>query len=154
MTTSAVQKKLDSAKSGITEYSYTIQRKQSFEDLTNQFLEKLWDVKLEFEETSKNILSIVSVLETVTWLTDRPSEKILKEINSILNLTRGLYSNLEKRKSLIKKLKISEMCPEASQLLFDDIDLLGETIDDLEAIYFRLPKNPDFKEICNRASLL
>jgi hypothetical protein len=150
----SIQKNLIEAKKGIKRDSFKIQRGISFNDLVNELLDSINEVKAKFNELSKRTLSTVSVLEKLTWVVDNPSEDVLIEINSILDTCRGLHSYLLKTKTELEKIKINELCPDATEVLFADIDLLGETIDDVEAIYFRLPNNPDFKEICKKAAQL
>ncbi len=152
MTKLSIQKNLEKAKNGIMEDSFKIQRGISFDDLVNQMLDSINEVRTRFSELSRRTLSTVDCLEKLTWLVDSPSEEVLKEINSILDTCRGLHTYLEKSKIELKKIGIEKICPDATEELFSDIDLLAETIDDVEAIYFRLPNNPDFKEICKKSA--
>ncbi len=154
MSMASVQKNLNQAKTDIIEDSFKIQRRIGFDDLLDELLDRINEVRIRFAEMSGRLLSIVGSLEKLTWLVDAPSEGILKEINAILDISRGLHTQMEKSKVALKKIGIEELCPEAADVLFADIDLLGETIDDVEAVFFRLPNNPHFKEICKKAAQL
>lgn len=154
MTAATVQMNLDKARHGIIEDSYTIQRTISIEDLVNQLLDQISEVINRFTSMSASINSIVESLQKITWIVEEPNEEILKEINAILDISRGVYASLEKRKVQLEKIEISKICPDATQVLFDDIDMLGETIDDIEAIYFRLPNHEEFKSLCDKFSTL
>ncbi|SEF99600.1 hypothetical protein [Algoriphagus boritolerans] len=154
MTAATIKKNLDKAKDGIIKDSYTIQRTISFEDLINELLDKISERTNRFAEMTLSINSIVESLQNITWIVDQPNEQILKEINAILDISRGVHISLEKRKADLEKTGIFKICPESTQDLFDTIDSLGETIDDVEAIYFRLPNNAEFKSLCEKFSTL
>ena len=152
MITASIQSNLDKARNGIINDSYDIQKTIGLEDVINEVLEKINEVRGRFLDMSKNVLSIVESLEKLSWIAENPSEEILREINAILDISRGVHAKLNRHRSDLQKTPIVKICPEATQIFFDDIDLLEETIDDIEAIYFRLPHNQDFKEICKKLS--
>lgn len=152
MTTASIQSNLDKARNGIINDSFEIQKTIGLEDLINEVLEKIIEVRERFLGMSKSVLSIVESLEKLTWIVENPNEDILREINAILDISRGVHAKLNRYRSDLLKTPIVKICPDATQIFFDDIDLLEETIDDIEAIYFRLPQNKNFKEICKKLS--
>ncbi|WP_332911116.1 hypothetical protein [Algoriphagus boritolerans] len=103
MTAATIKKNLDKAKDGIIKDSYTIQRTISFEDLINELLDKISERTNRFAEMTLSINSIVESLQNITWIVDQPNEQILKEINAILDISRGVHISLEKRKADLEK---------------------------------------------------
>lgn len=146
--------KISSIMSDVKTASYDEKREQPTEEQVNGFLEAISSLRNFLEEKTHKIDHLTNGLEELSWLTNL-NEDNLKAINELISGARDL------RRSLIKtyvrfntKVKSRGMMVVEINNYKRSIDDLTETINDIESVYFYLPKNPDFLDVTSLLSKL
>lgn len=123
------------------------------EDQVNKFLDDILTLKSLLKEKTNKIETFSDKLESFTWFND-VDEECLMLLNDVIAATRDWRSTLIKqyvtmeplRKRGIAKQEIIEF-----KLALDD---LREICEDLESVFFHLPKCEDFVETTKQLALI
>jgi uncharacterized phage infection (PIP) family protein YhgE len=117
------------------------------EDIMNEFLDAINDVKKSLDNRSKTLESITDMLIEITWCIE-PSVEILKKINNIIVLANDYHNTL--RSVFSTYITPIENKSVATKEIFrykNAIDNFKESTTDLEDTFFILPFDEEFKEI-------
>tara|TARA_R110002020_G_C16261361_1_gene770497 strand:- start:1160 stop:1627 length:468 start_codon:yes stop_codon:yes gene_type:complete len=150
----AVPKNISRTKRELEDSSFSIQQILDPQEVVDKYLDSLSAGINRIQEIVPLIVDIIEGLQDLTWQDTKPNERTLKALNSLLDMSRGTTQKLNNFKNRILTQDFREKCPDATELLESNILILEETIDDVHAIFFRLPNNPAFKDICDKFSLL
>ncbi|MEB2784683.1 hypothetical protein [Algoriphagus persicinus] len=150
----AVPKNISRTKRELEDSSFSIQQILDPHEVVDKYLDLLSADINRIQEIVPLIIDIIEGLQDLTWQDAKPNEKTLKALNSLLDMSRGTTQKLNNFKNRILTKDFREKCPDATELLESNILIIEETIDDVHAIFFRLPNNSAFKDVCDKFSLL
>jgi small-conductance mechanosensitive channel len=151
---------LKEAKMNTTDYSEKIAviandvRVLSFDEKkeipTGEEIDRLLDAVIESKKFIQAKISrtdqLTQALETITWM-NNPSEQDLLEINQLISSARDLRLTLLKTYSVLNNFiqQKNVLAAEVNDLK-RALDDFTETIDDVESVFFFLPRDKEFKE--------
>jgi hypothetical protein len=142
--------------------TFEIVRKTSFsekklkiptEEEINNFLDKVLEIQKFLNEKSEKIEEINGLLEGLTWLNGIKETELL-QINTLIGSAKDLLSVLIRQYVSLNFLRKKGIAKDATKRFKSSIDLLRENIEDLESIFFSLPKMPSFIETTKQLSLV
>lgn len=126
----------------------------STEESINTLLDTINELKQSVNSKKQTIDSFVGILEQITWLNDL-DETCLIKINEIISLSRDFHATLIRYyNSLVENLIAKGIARREIQNFKLSIDDLKEIIEDLESVFFYLPKMPDFQETSRILSII
>jgi len=123
------------------------------EEQINKFLDNIIFFKNELAKKTIEIEEFTEKLETFTWF-DHVDDECLRLLNDLIAATRDWRSTLIKlyvQMQSIKKRKIAVVEISSFKCALDD---LRETCQDLESVFFHLPKSEEFQETTKQLSLV
>ena len=108
--------------------------------------------KLLNDKTAK-IESICEELESFTWFAQIDDE-CLRLLNDVIASARDWRSTLIKQYIQMETLRKRKIASEEISNFKSALDDLRETCEDLESVFFHLPKSESFQEITKQLSLV
>jgi peptidoglycan hydrolase CwlO-like protein len=145
---------IDNAFEMVSETSYSEKKlKIPTEDEINNFLDKVLEIQKYLNGKSEKIEEINNRLDGLTWLND-VNEGELKQINTLIGSCKDLHSVLVRQFVGLNFLKKRAVAKAAVKRFKESIDVLKESIADLESIFFNLPQMPEFKQTTKELSLV
>jgi len=140
--------------SSVRSFSY-LEKKSPIMDheKMNAFLDSLIDFKHSLKEKTKTIISFNERIEKITWYNDLDEECYML-INDLISAIKDLHSSLIRQYISMNHLRQKGIVKEEIRYFKDSIDNLKENYQDLESVFFFLPKMPDFKETTKQLSLV
>jgi len=140
--------------SSVRSFSY-IEKKSPLLDheRPNAFLDSLLDFKHSLIEKTETIILFNNRIEKITWFNDL-DEECLMLINDLISAIKDLHSSLIRQTISMNYLKQKGIVKEEIRDFKSTIDNLKENYQDLESIFFFLPKMPDFKETTKQLSIV
>jgi len=150
-----------SFKSEINE-TFTKVRKFSFEekkaplvseDKVNFLLDAILEFKNELDQKTERIYKINERIENLTWYDDIDDDNLML-LNDLISSAKDLRTSLIRQYVSMNFLRKKEIALEEIRDFKNSIDELKESYEDLESVFFYLPKMQDFVENTNRLSLL
>ena len=109
----------------------------------NAFLDSLLDFKHFLKEKTETIISFNDRIEKITWYNDLDEECFML-INDLIAAIKDLHSSLIRQYISMNYLKQKGLVKEEIRDFKCTIDNLKENYQDLESVFFYLPKMPDF----------
>lgn len=131
--------------SEISRYSYKF-TKESQDQIINTFLDQVNNLQKEIRTHREFFDNIVERFEKLTWANDiENDEASLNTLNDIIGITRQLHLKFLKYWIELNK-NFKSVAKTEISLLKITLDDLKEATQDLEDVFFNLPKNSDFQE--------
>lgn len=123
------------------------------EEEINSFLDKIIEVKKVLAEKTEKIEMINASLEKITWYGDLEEESLMI-VNEIISLCKDLHSSLVRYYVRLAFLRTKGIAKSEIKNFKSVIDDLKEIAEDLESVFFFLPRMPDFRETTQKLSLI
>lgn len=136
--------------------SFSFEQKKSpllGEESINAVLDAILDFKSELMEKSKRIQLLNERLESITWLNNL-DEECLMLLNDLISSAKDLRTTLLRQYIAMNFFRAKGIAKDEIKDFKIAIDLLKETYEDLESVFFFLPEMPDFKETTKKLSLI
>jgi len=150
-----------SFKSEINE-TFTKVRRFSFEEkkasLVNEgkvdlLLDAILEFKNDLDQKTERIFKINERIENLTWYNDIDEDNLML-LNDLISSLKDLRTSLIRQYVSLNFLREREIALEEIREFKNSIDELKESYEDLESVFFYLPKMQDFVETTDRLSLL
>lgn len=128
--------------------SFSYQEKKSLfmdQERMNVYIDLLLDFKNSLDRKTETIHSINDRIEKITWFNDLDEECYML-INDLISMAKDLHSSLIRQYISLISLREKGIHKEVISNFKYAIDNLKENYEDLESVFFFLPKMPDFKE--------
>lgn len=151
----SLESTLENTYKEVRSFSYA-EKKISFvpeEEPINEFLDAVNNFKSDIVSRTERINSIVLSLEKLTWGGEADDE-VLMLINDLISSCKDLKSSLIRSYVSTTFLRKKGIAKKEIKAFKASIDDLQEAFDDLESIYFHLPKIEGFTETTNQLSLV
>lgn len=146
--------KIQNTFSSVRDFSYSEKRNPISEDeLNNQLLDAILDLKKSIENKTKKIYEVNENIEKISWLNDL-DEECLMLINDLIAAAKDLRTSLIRQYISLDLLRKKGVAKEEIKHFKNSIDELKETYEDLESVFFYLPELPDFVETTKQLSLV
>lgn len=146
--------KIQNTFSSVRDFSYSEKRNPISEDeLNNQLLDAILDLKKSIENKTKKIYEVNQNIEKISWLNDL-DEECLMLINDLIAAAKDLRTSLIRQYISLDLLRKKGVAKEEIKNFKNSIDELKETYEDLESVFFYLPELPDFVETTKQLSLV
>lgn len=146
--------KIQNTFSSVRDFSYSEKRNPISEDeLNNQLLDAILDLKKSIENKTKKIYEVNENIEKISWLNDL-DEECLMLINDLIAAAKDLRTSLIRQYISLDLLRKKGVAKEEIKNFKNSIDELKETYEDLESVFFYLPELPDFVETTKQLSLV
>jgi hypothetical protein len=148
------KQKISNTVNEVNELSYSEKR----DSLTKQaeidrFLDHILDLKESLRKKNQGINNLNDLLYKIASFTGL-DEDCLKLLNMLVGIGRDYYSTLERQYLKLAELEEQNIAIEEINEFGLSIDNLKENIDDLESIFFTLPKLPGFTDVTDELSSL
>jgi hypothetical protein len=145
---------IDSTFEKVRETSFSEKKlKVPTEEEINNFLDQVLEFQRFLADKSIKIEEINDLLENLTWL-NGIKESELMQINTLIGSAKDLHSVLIRQYVNLNFLRKKGIAKTATKRFKSSIDVLKENIEDLESIFFSLPKMPNFIETTKQLSLV
>lgn len=118
----------------------------------NSFLDNILEFKKILAEKTDKIEAFSEKLEGLTWF-DKIDEECLKLLNDLIASVRDWRGSAVRQYVKMDKLRKDGIALEEIKNFKRAIDDLREIADDLESVFFHLPKNQNFQETTNELQL-
>lgn len=146
--------KIQNTFSSVRDFSYSEKKNPISEDeLNNQLLDAILDLKKSIENKTKKIYEVNENIEKISWLNDL-DEECLMLINDLIAAAKDLRTSLIRQHISLDLLRKKGVAKEEIKNFKNSIDELKETYEDLESVFFYLPELPDFVETTKQLSLV
>jgi len=123
------------------------------EEKVNTFLDAIIDFKKILIEKSQIINNINERIEKLSWFNDLDDECLML-INDLISSAKDLRSSLIRQYISMNFLRKKGIAKEEIKDFKNAIDELKETYEDLESVFFYLPKIKEFIETTKQLSLV
>ena len=123
------------------------------EEKVNAFLDSIIDFKNTLTDKTLSIQAINIRIEKLTWLSDL-NDDCLMLINDLISTAKDLRSTLIRQYISMNSLRKKGIAKEEIKDFKNTIDDLKEGYEDLESVFFYLPKMPSFAETTRQLSLV
>lgn len=159
MTKVAYKEQIDKTLINITDLSYKEKKEPVFsEEKINEFLDSILALKEALKAQTNNINEVIEAVEGITWFTDLDEASLIK-VNHIIALIGDLHATLIRQYARLngnqkKSSHTRSIAKEELTEYKNAIDDLKESSQDLEAVFFHLPKNEAFVETMKNLSEL
>lgn len=139
----------------VDEVKNTSFKEKTHEEKVNDFLDAILSFKKNLNSRVSKMYKLIEKMESLTWYTDVSKDDLMK-LNELIAAARDLHSILIRRyvsfnTPLIRKKGIAI---EELKAFKHSIDDFRETYEDLESIFFFLPKYSEFIETTKQFSQL
>jgi hypothetical protein len=124
-----------------------------YEEKVNAFLDIIIELKIILVEKALIINNINERIEKLTWFNDL-DEDCLMLINDLISSAKDLRSSLIRQYVSMNLLRKKGIAKEEIRNFKNAIDDLQETYEDLESVFFYLPKMKEFVETTKKLSLV
>lgn len=123
------------------------------EERMNTLLDAILDFKSGLKDKTERIYDINEKIESISWLNDL-DEECLMILNDIISSAKDLRTSLIRQYISMNYFRKKGIAKEEIKDFKNSIDELKESYEDLESVFFFLPKMPDFKETTQKLSLV
>jgi acyl carrier protein phosphodiesterase len=121
---------------------------------TNVLLDAILDLKKSLKEKTEKIHDVNERIEKLTWFDDLDEESLML-LNDLISSAKDLYSSLIRQYVILNNvLRKKGIAKEEIKDFKNSIDELRETYEDLESVFFFLPKMPEFVQTTRQLSLV
>ncbi|NLA24717.1 MAG: hypothetical protein GX879_07100 [Bacteroidales bacterium] len=136
--------------------SFSFQEKKApllDEEKINSLLDAILEFKNTLKEKTDKIYNINERIEKLTWY-NIVDDEILMLLNDLISAAKDLKSSLIRQYVSMNLLRAKGIAKEEIKDFKNSIDELQEAYEDLESVFFFLPKMPDFVETTSKLSLI
>ena len=123
------------------------------EEKVNAFLDAIIEFKKMLIEKTQTINAINERIEKLTWFNDLDDDCLML-VNDLISTTKDLRSTLVRQYISMNFLRKKGIAKEEIKDFKNAIDVLKEVYEDLESVFFFLPKIPAFVETTKQLSLV
>lgn len=123
------------------------------DEQNNLLLDAILDFKKDLKQKTNRIHTINDKIESISWLNDL-DEECLMILNDIISLAKDLRTSLIRQYVSMSFLRKKGIAKEEIKDFKNSIDELKESYEDLESVFFFLPKMPHFVETTSKLSLV
>jgi cell division septum initiation protein DivIVA len=123
------------------------------EEQINAFLDAIIDLKSVLNQKTQVIESINERIEKITWFTDLDEDCLLL-LNDLISSARDLRTTLVRQYVSLSTIRKKGIAKEEIKNFKSAMDDLKEICDDMESVFFFLPKMPLFVETTKLLSLV
>jgi hypothetical protein len=123
------------------------------EEKVNKLLDSILELKKRLVDKTERLHTINDGFQKLTWF-NTIDEESLQRINDLVSAAKDLHSSFIRQyvaMNLLRKKNIAKVEIKAFKSAVDD---LKESYEDLESVFFFLPKMPDFKDTNKVLSLI
>ncbi|MGL5889756.1 MAG: hypothetical protein ACRC3B_07720 [Bacteroidia bacterium] len=152
MSTTDYSEKIAVISNDVRILSYDEKKEIPTEDEVNRLLDAVIESRKFIQAKTSRTDQLTQALEAITWM-NNPSEQDLQEINQLISSARDL------RLTLLKTFAVLNNFIQQKKVLIDEVndfkralDDFTETIDDVESVFFFLPRDKEFKETTDSLS--
>ncbi|OFX27420.1 MAG: hypothetical protein A2033_03155 [Bacteroidetes bacterium GWA2_31_9] len=124
-----------------------------YEEKVNAFLDVIIELKKILIEKTQIINNINERIEKLTWFNDL-DEDCMMLINDLISSAKDLRSSLIRQYVSMNLIRKKAIAKDEIRDFKNAIDELKETYEDLESIFFYLPKIKEFVETTKQLSLI
>lgn len=132
--------------------SYELRSLESESKSIDEFLDSINDFKDILERKIKEIELINHLLERLTWIETEINKENLIKINGILEICKGVNLNFQDEAQKISRAELDKFCPEIITKFNSQVEILEESIHDVEMIFFNLRQDKKFKDFDDQLS--
>ena len=136
--------------------SFSFQEKKASlldEEKVNSFLDVILDFKNSLKEKTERIYNINEKIERITWFNEIDEESLML-LNDLISSAKDLRTSLIRQYISMNSFRTKGIAKEEIKDFKNSIDELKESYEDLESVFFFLPKMPDFVETTSKLSLV
>lgn len=123
------------------------------EERVNSLLDSILNFKSELKEKTSKLYEINERIEKITWFNDLDQESLML-INDLISSAKDLQTSLIRQYISMNFFRRKGIAKEEIRDFKNSIDELKESYEDLESVFFFLPKMPDFVETTTKLSLI
>lgn len=123
------------------------------EEKVNALLDAINNIKRNLKEKTDKIHAINERIERLTWFNSL-DEECLMILNDLISAAKDLRTSLIRQYVSMNFLRKKGIAKEEIKDFKNAIDELKESYEDLESVFFFLPKMPDFIETTKKLSLV
>jgi uncharacterized protein YutE (UPF0331/DUF86 family) len=123
------------------------------EERINELLDSILDFKKSLKDKTQEIYDINEKLEKLTWFNNL-DEACLMTLNDLISLAKDLRTTLIRRYVAMNHLRTRGVANAEIKDFKNALDEMKESYEDLESVFFYLPKMPEFVETSRRLSLI
>mgnify|MGYP001147847162 CR=1 FL=1 len=123
------------------------------EDQMNSLLDAILDFKKSLDEKSEKIYEINERIEGITWFNNLDDENLMV-LNDLISSAKDLRTSLVRQYVSMSFLRKKGIAKGEIKEFKNSIDELKESYEDLESVFFFLPKMPEFVETTRKLSLV
>jgi len=153
MTSTLSTTRLNDIVSDFRTISYT-EKKMSYEDSVNRFLDAINSVKKRIEEKVFNLKKITAQIQTIPWFENVQIEELII-INELIVLSKDVKISLSKQYIFLNnKLKIKGIAKDEIKKFKLAIDDFTGAYENVEFVFFELPHDKEFNEITQKLANL
>ena len=132
--------------------SYELRTLESESKRTDEFLDSINEFKNILERKIKEIELINHLLERLTWIETEINDETLIKINGILGICNGVNLNFQDESQKIVRAELDKICPDIITKFNEQVEILEESINDVEMIFFKLRQDEEFLDLDNQLS--
>ena len=119
----------------------------------NSFLDKINSFKEDLIAKTDRIDNINERLENLSWFTDLDDDSLML-LNDLISVAKDLRMTLVRQYVKMTVIRKKGIANKEIKEFKSSIDDLKEICEDLESVFFSLPKMPEFKETTKLLSLV
>ena len=123
------------------------------EDGVNSFLDAINDFKNDLKEKTAKIYDINERIEKITWFNNLNEEDLML-LNDLISSAKDLKTSLIRQYTSMSLFRKKGIAKNEIKDFKNSIDELKETYEDLESVFFFLPKISEFIEVTKKLSLV
>lgn len=123
------------------------------EEKVNVLLDTILDFKQLISDKTKKLNNINERIEKVTWFNNLDNESLML-INDLISAAKDLRSTLIRQYVSMNFLRKKGIAKSEIKAFKNAIDELKESYEDLESVFFFLPKMPDFNDTTRKLALV
>src|SRR5690554_5883870 len=136
--------------------SFSFQEKKTpllDEERVNSLLDAILDFKSSLKEKTDKIYNVNERIEKITWFNDLDEESLML-LNDLISSAKDLRTSLIRQYIPMGYFRKKGIAKEEIKDFKNSIDELKESFEDLESVFFFLPKMPEFVETTTKLTLV
>jgi|SRR5690554_3056586 len=123
------------------------------EERINALLDAILDFKTNLKGKTERIYSINERIEKITWFNNLDEESLML-LNDLISVAKDLRTSLIRQYIPMGYFRKKGIAKEEIKDFKNSIDELKESFEDLESVFFFLPKMPEFVETTTKLTLV
>ena len=154
MDCSSFKSEISETLSSVRRLSFEEKKSSIFnEERVNALLDSILEFKKSFREKTQRINNINEKIEKLTWFDNVDDENLIL-INDLISSIKDLHSTQIRIYVTLNYIRSKGVAKKEISDFKNTIDELKDSYQDLESVFFFLPKLPDFKETTKQLSLI